>query len=319
MDIFELLKSVKTNPEDRKSVNLLVEKSYIISLYYVKLNARKVFRQLKLEGETFEEMSIESIAPLFVYTADKQLQIIKSYEKWASAIKNEEDALYFLNKIISRRVNQHIAHILKKTDPFFAKIYDSINYLIKKDNYKKQSYFGTVFIVKNKISGKTIDNSAFEQLPFKLFTSKDELIRNILNFLKDETQYYPAIPINALVKKIKLISFEEYVKINDSPNHLIKYELKETVDAGLNNAFEKLNYSYSHNNKLNCKEVESFKLALNDIAIDLKDGGIKPGLFEYLGYHMPELEKELFKSKYQNILEYLLKIMKKKVAEELMK
>lgn len=319
MEILELFNSVRKDPFNRKAINSLVETSYNIAFHYVRANTQKIYKRLNIEGETLEEMSIEAITPLFVQTADNHLQIIKSFEHWESGIKNEKDALYFLNKIITRRVNQHIAHILKITDPFFAKIYDSINYLIKKSDYKKQNYFGTVFIVECKISGNTIDNLEFEKLPFNLFSNKDMLIQNLLDFIEKETEFFPAIPVNALVKKIKHISFEEFVKLEDSSNHLLKYELKEMVDAGLNDAFEKLNYSYRQNNKLNSREVESFRLALNDIATDLKNGGLKPGLYEYLKFNMPELERNLFHLKYQNIMEYLLKIMKKKVAEELRK
>ena len=145
------------------------------------------------------------------------------------------------------------------------------------------------------------------------------MIYNLLNYIENETEYFPAIPVNTLVNKIKHISFEGYFEANESTNHLLNYELKESVNLGLNNAMQKLYYSYIENKKLTESEIQSFENTLNDIAFDLKNGGLKPGLYDYLKINMPELKKELFHLKYQNILEYLLKIMKKRVAAELKK
>lgn len=319
MDTIELLESIRGGSLERKVVNELVEKCYKIAFHYMSINIRKIFKKIANEGDTIEELSIEAITPLFLITENEQLQICNTYCKWKNNISSEQDALYFLNKIISKRVNQHITHILKKSDPFFAKIYDSLNYFIKKDGLKKQNYFGTIYIVDKKISGKVINNQAFEELPATLFVSRDNLVHNIMNFMEDETEYFPAIPMNALVKRIKHLSFEGNARTESIPGHLLKYELKEMVDAGLKDAFNKLEYSYSRNNKLNSNEIRSFEMTLNDMAMDLKDGGLKPGLYEYLKLNMPELNSEQFHQKYQNILEYLLKVLKKKVAAELTK
>ena len=304
---------------DRKALNSLIENCLKIAVHYAKINSRRVFKQLNDETESLEDIAIDSIAPLFISSSENELQISRIFRKWGKLIRNEQDALYFLNKIISRRVNQRITHILKESDPFFAKIYDSVNYLIKKDGYKKQNYFGTVFIAERKIRDSVIDYDAFNALPIKLFINRDKMINNLFNYIENETEYFPAIPINALVKKIKHISFDTCSTTNESTRHLLNYELKESVNTGLIDAKKKLNYSYSKNNKLSEYEIKLFENTLNDIAYDIMDGGVKPGLYEYLKFNMPELERNLFHLKYQNIMEYLLKIMKKKVAEELKK
>ncbi|MCX8010291.1 MAG: hypothetical protein N3A61_04010, partial [Ignavibacteria bacterium] len=55
------------------------------------------------------------------------------------------------------------------------------------------------------------------------------------------------------------------------------------------------------------------KNALEDIAYDLKDGGINPGLYDYLHKYMDKLKIEEYKSNYHNILEYLVRLMKEKI------
>ena len=316
MGILELLKDSVAN---KKALNLLIENCFKIAIHYVKVNSKKVFRQLNDESESVEDIAIDSIAPLFISNSNNELQITRIFRKWGNNISNEQDALFFLNRIISRRVSQRITHILKEADPFFAKIHDSISYLIKKDGLKKQNYFGTTFIIEKKIKYSVIDSDTFNSLPVNLFINQDKMIGNLLHYIENETEYFPAIPVNSLVKKIKHISFDGYLQSNDSAGYLLNYEMKESVNLGLNDAKQKLNYSYSKNSKLTETEIKLFESTLNDIAFDLKNGGIKPGLFEYLKFNMPELERDLFHMRYQNILEYLLKIMKKRVAEELIK
>ena len=314
-----VLDLLNESASDRKALNSLIENCLKIAVHYVKINSKKVFKQLNNEQETIEDIAIDSITPLFISNINNEYQISRIFHEWGNKIYNERDALYFLNRIISRRVNQRITHILKESDPFFAKIYDSVGYLIKKDGYKKQNYFGTVFIIEKKIKYSVIDNDAFKTLPFKLFINHNKMISSLLDYIAKQTVYYPAIPINALVKKLKQISFDEPIRTDESASYLLNYEMKETVETGLNDAKQKLRYSYKQSDKLSDFEIKSFGNTLNDIAYDLKNGGMKPGLYEYLKFNMPELEREQFRIKYQNTLEYLLKIMKKRVAEELRK
>lgn len=319
MNILELLESLNTDKPGRKAVNELVEMSYNIAYHCISVNIRKIFKQIAIEGDTIEELAIEAITPLFLPAENNRVQIANSFMKWSEKIESEKDAFYFLNKIISRRVNQHITLMLKKSDPFFAKIYDSVNYLIKKEGLKKQNYFGTMYIVEKKIRGKVINGKDFENIPAGLLASHKNLLSRILKYLEYEAGYFPAIPVNSLVKNIKHLSFDSNSRPENISNHLLNYELKECLDSGLKDAYNKLDLSYYKNGKLNEYEVKSIELSLHDMAVDLMDGGLKPGLYEYLRLNMPDLKKDQFHNKYQNILEYLLKVMKKKVGEELTK
>ena len=312
-----ILDRLNNSTEDRQALNALIETCYKVALHYVRINATRVFKQLNEGQESIEDIAIDTIAPLFLRNKENELQIKRIFQKWGYKVKNDQDALYFLNKIVSRRVSQRITHILKESDPFFAKIYDSVNYLIKKEGYKKQSYLGSVYIIDNKIIHTPISQEDFSNLPGSFFINTEGILKNLLDYIEDETEYFPAIPLNALVKKIKQISYCGEFESNDSKSILLNYEIKQTVDIGLNKAKQKLMISYGRNDKLNKCEIESIKKTLDDMATDLKNGGLKPGLYNYLEFNMSNLNRPQFHAKYQNILEYLLKIMKHTVAEEL--
>jgi len=317
MEVPGILSILKSSPISRNNLNSLIEISFKISLKYSTINSGKLFKQIEIYGDTIEDMAIEAIAPLFLKNSDSQIQIVRIFEKWGEKIECEEEAFYFLNRIISRRVNQHITHMLKDADPFFAKIFDSINYLIKKDGYKKQNYLGKIFIIEKKIGDNAIGSDVFETLPYNLFEEESIMIRKILDYLENDTPYFPAIPLSAFVKKLKYIWLEDQDANLKVTNFTRNYEIKESVNSALNYSVCKLIHSYGKNRKLNESEIKKFEITLSDIAIDLMDGGLRPGLYEYLKKNMPELKKEQYKLKYQNILEYLLKLMKNKVSQDI--
>jgi hypothetical protein len=310
-----------SNLDCQYSISQLVEKTYKVALVYLRYNHRK-FSRIFAESElTFEETAISAITPLFCKdSAEHGLPIIKEFNSWQPPIKTEDDALYFLNKIISVRVEQHISHLFKEQDPFFAKILDSVNYLVRKGGYKKVSYFGKKYIVHlacEEIKSKVIDQDSFEKLPCSLFQNRKTLLTDIFDCFKNETEFFPAVPLNALVIRLRDLNNNNN-KISVSTNDTsTDFDIDEVVNSGLSCALEKLGDSYTSKGKLNECESKNFRLALKDMAEDLKDGGITRGLYEYLNQHITDLEKNVYQNKYHNILEYLLKVMKNTIREKL--
>lgn len=308
--------------DNQSSINQLVEKSYKAALAYLRLNCNKVNKIFAENDLTFSEAAISSIAPLFFTdTNDHNLPIVKEFNIWKPPIQSDEDAIYFLNKVIARRVDQYIVHLLKEHDPFFAKILDSVIYLIKKESCKKVSYFGKRYIVQSschEIDGKVIDEDSFEKLPTSLFQDHKKCLTNVFIYLEKWTDFFLAIPLNSLVIRLRNLHGLSLNSSNSDFNFSSKFEVNEIVNSGLRYALDKLKYTYCANGKLDNIESESFINALKDMAEDLKDGGINHGLYDYLKQHFNGLEKQDYQNKYHNMLEYLLKVMKTSIRDKIM-
>jgi hypothetical protein len=304
-----------------REVNFIIESSYKIALHYLNQVNLKIQKIILVDEVPFEDIAIDAIAPLFTRNEQNEFYILKNtFRSWIPSVKTEEEALFLFNTIIANRVEQHITLLLKEADPFFAKIFESINYYFKKENLSKINYFGTVYIVENenlRINKNLIKPNDFDSLPGDLFINKKLLFKNILIFLKENTEYFPAIPINSLVHKIKKINAANFIvdELTENPTDLV--ELEELVSLGLDSAKDKLNNFYVSKGKLSNEEADFFTKALADMADDLKNGGIKHGLFEYLDPYSKQLSRADYQLKYQNIIEYLLKIMKKTISESL--
>ncbi|MCZ2085293.1 MAG: hypothetical protein LC112_13585, partial [Flavobacteriales bacterium] len=175
----------------QQSINNLVEICFKIALSHLRFNYKKVQRIILRDEISLEDIAIDSITSLF--ERDQMgcfKNILEPFNSWQPPIKTEEEALFFLTKLVQKRADQHISHLLRESDPLFSKLADSVNYLLKKYSYRKTSYFGTIFIINSlteNISGKTIPIEEFEKLPAKLFTEKKNLLQNIFLYLNSET------------------------------------------------------------------------------------------------------------------------------------
>ncbi|NWF89904.1 MAG: hypothetical protein HXY50_10640 [Ignavibacteriaceae bacterium] len=148
-------------PVDQAAINQLIEQTFKAALSYLHYNHKKISKIYIGEELSLEEVAISAITPLFCKDSQEHsIPIIKEAQSWQPPLRTENEALFFLNSVVGRRLEQHISYMLKEHDPFFAKILDSVNYLIKKNSYKRISYMGRKYIVNNncdKINGKVID------------------------------------------------------------------------------------------------------------------------------------------------------------------
>lgn len=322
MEILTALQKLAEGKNQRsEETNFLIEKSFLLAASYLSINHKKIFTLLQKGEYSINEIAIDAISSLFINDDETNLTPLTiAFLNWTPKIKNENDASFFLNKVVSGRVEQHIFSLLREYDPFFSKILDSVNYLIKTGGYKKVSLAGKKFIVNSdvtEICGNIISREEIENIPVSVLIDKKKLLPSVFNYLCDETDFIPAIPLNDLIYRLKHINFAEYLTRDDSVQLNVKYELAQYTDLGFKAAKEKLQLTYLEKGKLSAFETECIEQALKDMSNDLLDGGISPGMYNYLTVYMNNLGKEYYLQKYNNILEYLVKVMKSSIAEKL--
>ncbi len=317
----ELLKKIGSNNYRQRELNFIVENSVKIAVYYVNNEFKKIKKIILKEDLEIEDIAIESVSPLFEKDSQGMFyRLTEAYKKWDPPISTEADALFFLNKIISGSVSQNISRMLKDSDPFFSKILDSINYYARKSGYFKINYFGSAYISEKEnfdVRDKIISYKDFEKLPFYIFNGNKNVMKDIFTYLNNETDYMPAIPLNALVIRLKNFYMNEYPDKSRSTHYSPKFESLDLIKNGLERASEKLDSTYFKKGKLNKEEMTAFQNALFLMAEDLSNGGLSPGLYNYLRIYMTGLDKTEYDSKYHNILEYLLKVMKASIARKI--
>ena len=318
LPIFDLLLHGRIG---QKETNFFVEHCYKLALGCAKLHLNKnphIYYSSEIKAA---DLAVDAVADLLSAVSGNQFsQILSSYKNWQPEITTEDEASFFVNSLVMRKVNQQYQLALSVYDPFYTKILHAVDHLVKKENLVKDFYLGGCFICKEKIKdihGKFIDEDSFASLPVQLFKQRKTMLQNVLTFLEEETEFFAAIPLHALIQKIKHIDLNPYLFKEYYEEETVSFSADALITASLQKTVEKLEQSYVEKKKVSREVAEIFKRSFAEMGEDLKDGGLKPNLYYYVEQVSNELSKEEFQSKYHNIFEYLTKLFKQNIAEEL--
>lgn len=305
---------------ERFEVNFLVEISHNLSCSYLKHRYKNLEKVLMSEDVTTSELAIDAIAPLFERDAEgKFIKLEKAFNNWQPPIETEEQAAFFLNKLVAKSVEKYVSELLRNSDPFFSKILDSITYICTKQNINKKQILGTTYLVeddKNLKIGSLPDSLFIDNLPSHYFYDLNKSISTIFEHILANTDNAAVIPLNALIMKIKRVRSAD-LNLPSISQPQLDFEVDGIVEKALSSTLIKLKDSYAKKGKLNETEVSGTEQVLRNIAFDLKDGGINTGLHKYFMEQFKEVAFDEYKNKYQNIIEYLFKVLKKEIADQL--
>ncbi len=317
----EILSEIEKETISQVNLNKLIEISYKLAIFNVRRNINKIYNLNKNGDITVEDVAIEAISNLFITNEKREMMNLKySLITWNNPIENDTDGLFFLNKIVSMRVNQYVYKLLKESDPLFSKVLDAVNHCIKKDNYKKVVAFGKTYIVEEdveEITGDTITAEELNNSTIDFDYTKNDVIAAMFEYIEVTTNYFPAIPLNAFVKRILFNYQKDYESQSfhvSSP--MDKICVEDIVKIAIEKTLIKLKETYVEKDKISEYDAQVLGKTVIDIANDLKEGQLNWGIYAYLEVHVPELTKDLYKDKYQNILEYLVKKFKSYVKEQ---
>lgn len=320
-NVMNSLRMLDSNSLTQPELNHFTKFCCSVSFSCVNRRRKSLSKLTDKHSITLYDIATNALIPLFSRNESDELYVLKNaFRNWQPAIKTQTDAIAFLNKIIDHRVEQQISSLLKEDDPLFAKILTYVLYMAKKKGLIKKNINGTVHLKENKgkeITGSTIDSTSFQLLPVRLFLSEENMFDDILSYLKTETSFSQAIPLNQLVQRLKSFRQNEFDYMDRNANILSELAINDIVKLGLQEAINKLELTYIKKKKLSRTEGNIFRKTLTDLAEDIKEGGIHPGFYEYISLHMKNLSKEKYREDYQYILEYLYKLMKYAIAAQL--
>lgn len=322
MDLLPVFDTLLLGKLGQKENNVFVEYCYKLALGYAKHRLNKNPNLYYNAEISAGDLAVDAVADLFSSSSENPFShIVSSFKNWSPEITTEDEAAFFINSLVMRKVNQQYQAALSYYDPFYAKILHSVDHLVKKETLVKDYYLGVCFICKEKIKdihGQFIDEDSFASLPVQLFKQRKTMLQNVLVFLEEETEFFPAIPLHTLIQKIKHINLDPYL-FKEYEEETVSFSADEMINLSFAKTVEKLEKAYIAKGKVTEEVAGIFKRSFKEMGEDLKDGGLKPNLFYYVEQSSTELSKEEFHAKYHNIYEYLTKLFKQNIAEELKK
>lgn len=320
--LYDNLKKLSSNQLSQFSFNKLIEKIVQIGVQFLTKKNHYNYYKSNKRNEDIYSLVIEAITPLFIKNKNEEYPIVKSFNTWNPKINTDSEALYFIMKIVAKRVEQYSYHLKKQEDPLFGKILDSVNYLIIKNNYHKIQIFGKTYISKkaeSSINKSIISNEELMKIPFQNQINIEHLIISIFNYIKYETSYSLIIPF------FELITFIKSNKYREIRLHSNKYEelstdiltIEVNIEKIIKKSNKKLVSSYWKKSKLSSYELYSIQKVLIDITNDMKNGGISSSYFNYLNSYFTELSYSEYRNKYRNIIEYMVQYLKNELHKSI--
>lgn len=308
----------KTLQKYQTKINFLVDESWRIAKHILRVKAKNYSKIIYSDHSNIDDIAIMSITPLFLPAENGSFELLeKSFLNWQPKIDNEDEAIFFLHQIIGRNVNQQLSAMLKENDPFFSKIFNSVSYIIKKNNYASKSFCGRVYIVRSEaeaIHPPFISNEEFDLIPPDVLFNNEKDFEAVFCYIEEYFNCCPAIPKNEIVQRIKHAHTAAYSPLT-SQIFSLNDSVENYVEQGLNFTFAKLSESYVKRSKLSANEAEGMKSVLMIIAEEMKNGGASPVLYEYFKLVFSDVSKEEFRRNYKNIFEYLVQTLHDKIAE----
>lgn len=301
----------------RKELNGLIEECFKLATVQVRYQMAKLHKPGIMGDLSAKDIAVDAIAPLFTPASDGFIRHLNDiFSDWSPPVQSEEQAHFMLISVLSHRVKQHIHTMMRESDPFFAKILDSLNYHIKKERLVKTEKLKVCYITLADPVGLEMVYCGYEDLleiHATHFSIKHISISEILHQLKMDDKP-AAIPLLALAKRIKEVNLSYENPVITCHRTETEFDVDSLSSLARRVVMEKLKHSYLDKGKLSAQESSLMESAIGEMLVDLKDGGIKPGLYHYIEMVDNTICPEVYKQKYHNILEYLLKVLKKELA-----
>jgi hypothetical protein len=305
-----------------------------LPLIHKKISSGKL--SLKILGMRENDVVFDCIADLFTRDDKGRLTLVNNY--FDNVCPNfdelsDEFVLTKLRQLIFTKVHNNIIRLYNEADPALGKILRNLRIALNKNNYFNQiTRFGDVYLIPIETEvlwhkpPLTID---YLHQAFIGSTSIDdnmpEMLKKLYDFITEQEEFQKAIPfVNAalVLKEVFVLAWKvEQIENNSYEIEVGNSDIKNLANEIVRKIRIKFHASYVDKEKLNEDEFCNLLNAIELILIDAYSTGGKSAksYFEYLKDQRIHLTKEEYNSYYRTIMEYLTKIAKERMKEELVK
>lgn len=322
MTLLNAFEKLKNGDVSYKTIKTLYEYCTKIALHNLKYNYSRYSQVVQKSGWDIEEIANSAVAKLFTKMRTKEIIYLQSsILLWRDDLSTEDDIIFFLQQIVSKKTEQQIVEFQRESDPAFYKILKNVKeHVSLSKDFKIIVSYGKKCIVKKEVKeiGMRIpDYEDLEMLPYEYFRQPmKKLVSNALLFFENQNHFFSALPLNYFVEIIKLRGCEDYVvEYNDLKNPENTFIVEEISDRALAGVFRIID-GYKKAKKINNREYIVFIKVVSDIIEELKAGFTFWGFYEYFYEYIPELSKSEYMKKYNGKIIYIYKTLCKDIMKK---
>lgn len=263
------------------------------------------------------------------------VQIERFFEQESVDSENSSEQLLLdtLRRIVFGAVAMNLIRLYRDADPTLGKILHNLDVAVTRGNlFKKVVRFGETYLVPN-------DEDVLLQLPpMPLEYVEQEFSRVVLiqdpmpvmlqklhAILCEQQKHQRAVSVVAaglLIKKVYALSVEKEKSVRSlSERDLASDELRHSIQKVCVNLRNEMYASYVGNKKRSEEVFDKYIQAVRRILEDSATTGDRGGrsFYDYLRMEFPGLTKGEYTKKHRTVMEYFVRVAKRRLKEELSK
>ncbi len=304
--------------------NYLFEMLIEVARIRIRFVSKTKYFSLERNEISMDDIALEAVSNLLSNNdADYLDSLRKTFVSWDPKITTEEEANFFVNKILDRSIYQSIVKKYTEIDPLFSKILKEIKRIhLANHQFKLIQKTGVDYL-------SMVSDEEFNELNL---IPQDELIvltinqypdnnyirgwiEEVFNSILEFTEYSPMLPINSLALKIKIeMGAVHKIDLNVLPDPEMIVLYKEGIVFSLKKVHTRIQSLTKKKEAYDEKTSAIFSDAITDIANDLMQGEVVKNYYNYLRYYDSNLTIDVYRDTYRSQFEYLIKLLKNEIA-----
>lgn len=327
MGLKETISSCLGQNVSRKDLKKLIKKCHSMALAYLRMKAAS--NQLyMIRGERLEDLAWDFIAELFEKDENGCLIRLQDYFHDVSLEElNDSDLTIELRKLVFTKVEDNIFRAVGEKDPSLRKIIRNLKLAIRDNDCEGWVCYkhGNIIVGEDSEENLPIMPSEFMQIRLSSRVEEKmqipEILIEAIDVLQRQDKYQKKISLVGLASVIRLtfVHFNETSaeeKQLNADETIINTEFEEFLNESLEMVRSSTGYSYIRKRKINHDELDMYMKAAKDIVYDyFNNGKTESSQYEYLKNYMPGLEYSDFRENKRQILEYLVRLIRKDLVE----
>lgn len=307
-----------------------LEKNYLFEMLIeaarirIRFVSKTKYFSLERNEISMDDIALEAVSNLLSNNeADYLESLRKTFSSWDPKITTEEEANFFINKIIDRSIYQSIVKKYTEIDPLFSKILKEIKRIHQANHqFKLIQKTGVDYL-------SMVSELEFDELNI---IPQDELIvlsinkypdnnyirgwiEEVFNSILEFTEYSPILPINSLALKIKIeMGAVHKIDLNVLPDPEMIVLYKEGIVSSLKKVHIRIQSLTKKKESYDEKTSAIFSDAITDIANDLMQGETVKNYYDYLRFYDSDITIDIYRDSYRSQFEYLIKLLKNEIA-----
>jgi len=295
----------------------------------------RIFEQRAADAGEAERIALDALADLFERNPSGEfIRLRRYFDPHLQEGLSDEECLMLLRRLVFNRTRQGVFHSFRDRDPQGAKLYRCIKLAVFKDErYETEEHLGREWIcVKN--AGKAsrrckVRLTEWENLKPELFCrfrpvdDTPEMLEKIFDHARSVSNGPVLVALDdaaRLIREYRQILAKpesEATAVSDSEDSLLTDETGKALDLIMAGLFRKIDGSYVAKGRMDPDCAQGLKNALAGLVRDLKDGHpLYPGI-HYLREHLHDAGKGARTGILQSRFEYMVKLLKKRIADDL--